>query len=74
LIVSWAVPGPVGAACAGAATPRTVAANPPANKVANPSFFIVVPSSLLRLLGSSRFAAAVGINPQDQAFNSIGRI
>src|SRR3954465_8333951 len=40
-MVSWALPGPVGAAPAGAAKPRTAAVNPPATRDANPNFFIV---------------------------------
>src|SRR6478736_7950489 len=40
-MVSWAFRGPVGAAPAGAATPRTTAVSPPASMEANPNFFIV---------------------------------
>src|SRR4029077_16846821 len=42
-MVSWALPGPVGAALAGAARPRIAAVSPLASRVANPNFFMLVP-------------------------------
>src|SRR6476659_5128549 len=73
-MVSWALPGPVGAATAGAARPRIAAVNPPVSTVANPNFFILGALIFFVLLHLFRFAAAAWFNSQDHGFNSIGRI
>jgi hypothetical protein len=67
-MVSWAFPGPVGAAPAGAARPRAAAVSPPASTVVNPNFFIWVPSRFVFLLQLFRAAAADWFNGQDHRF------